>query len=285
MDILKALLSKAFILNFLAGMLILALIVFGLNSYLHTTTNHDESFEVPDLNGIVLDQVPNYLENGNLRYTVIDSSAFSKRFKSRAVLRQDPPPGAKVKHGRMIYLTINPSAYKKVALPKLIDRPHREAVAALKSAGFNLGQLKFQYGKYKAENIVLAIQYNGANVEEGAKLPKMSSIDLVIDYGATNTSIVPNLIGDSFQVASGKILNLSLNVGAVYYDDNDKKNRNNFFVYKQSPEFESDKKISKGRKITLWLTEDESKLPIIEDEALTAGGETQEGEQQNDLVD
>ena len=77
----------------IAVLLVLAISYFYV--YLPGVTNHGESITVPNLQGMKLDELPEFLASHDLRYTVYDS-AYSEEYPSLSVLQQLPKPGAKL---------------------------------------------------------------------------------------------------------------------------------------------------------------------------------------------
>jgi hypothetical protein len=61
--------------------------------YLPSTTNHGESITVPDLTGVQVEELEEYLTKHELRYAVNDSS-YSADHPALAVLRQFPHAGS-----------------------------------------------------------------------------------------------------------------------------------------------------------------------------------------------
>ncbi|HMI65228.1 MAG TPA: PASTA domain-containing protein, partial [Cyclobacteriaceae bacterium] len=102
----------------IAVLLVLAISYFYV--YLPGVTNHGESITVPNLQGMKLDELPDFLASHDLRYTVYDS-AYSEEYPSLSVLQQLPKPGAKVKEGRMIYVSINRVTPPTLPLPNLTE--------------------------------------------------------------------------------------------------------------------------------------------------------------------
>src|SRR5688572_3258226 len=74
--------------------------------YLPATTNHGETITVPDVVGMPMEKLEDYLDERSLRFYVHDSSYHSDQ-KPFVVLTQYPPKGSKVKEDRKIYVTLN----------------------------------------------------------------------------------------------------------------------------------------------------------------------------------
>ena len=181
MVFIRFLFSKFFLNQLLGAALMTVLIsaatLYGLRKYTH----HDEFMSVPDLAGVPLMLVPEVLTSQNLRYAILDSSKYNPNMPPLAVLEQTPKPGVLVKTERKIYLTINPSGYRKIKVPNVIQITKRNAESTLKAVGFEVG--KITYRNNIGKNMVLEIRYQGKTIEPGLELPKTTAIDLVLGNG------------------------------------------------------------------------------------------------------
>ena len=86
-----------------------------------------------------------------------------------------------LKKDRKIYLTLNPSGYRKISIPNIIQITLRNAESMLKAVGFNIG--KITYRNNIGKDMVLEIGYEGKRIVPGSVLPKTSKIDLVLGNG------------------------------------------------------------------------------------------------------
>ncbi len=165
------------------GLAILALVILGflILKFLKIWTNHGEYVVVPDLTKKTLTEVEFILEENNLRYEVLDSTDYDPKFPAFSVISQSPEAAEHVKENRKIYLTINPSGYRKVTIPKVIQITRRSAEATLKSVGLMVG--KITYVDNIGKDMVLELSHEGKKVEPGEQLIKMSKVDLVCGNG------------------------------------------------------------------------------------------------------
>lgn len=163
------------------AVLLLFIVIFGILKFLKVWTNHGEYVIVPDLTKMTLSEVKETLEKANLRYEVLDSTTYNPKFPKYSVISQAPEATERVKVDRKIYLTINPSGYRKVTVPKIIQTTRRSAEAMLKSVGLELG--KVTYVNDIGKNMVLEIKYKNEKINPGDMLPKTSKVDLVCGNG------------------------------------------------------------------------------------------------------
>lgn len=117
----------------------------------------------------------------NLRFAILDSSKYNPDMPPLAVLEQSPKAGNLVKDRRKIYLTVNPSGYRKIKIPNVIQITKRNAESTLKAVGFEVG--KITYRNNIGKDMVLEVRHNGKKIEPGVELPKTTTIDLVLGNG------------------------------------------------------------------------------------------------------
>ncbi len=184
--------------------------------YLPSATNHGESVTVPDLEGITIDQLNEFLTDRNLNYVITKDSGYSAKYPPKAVLKQVPLPNTKVKENRKIYLTLNAENPPLVKMPDLVDGSVKSAQLVLKSFGLTLGEIK--YVPDLAQNAVLQQFYEDDSIAPGVMIPKGSVIDLEAGDGLGNQEFdAPNLIGLDVESAKIAIVGSGLKVGDVLY--------------------------------------------------------------------
>ena len=181
MNFLRFLFSKSFFKQLVYIGLTSGVLFFVVSFGLKIITKHNSYFIVPDLEGIPITALPSLMVEENLRYEVIDSTRFVPSLPPLSVISHLPDAGSEVKENRKIYLTVNPSGYRKVTVPNLIQITKRNAESLLKSTGFQLGEYTYQDNIGK--DMVLEIQFQGKKIEPGVLLPKTSKIDLVLGNG------------------------------------------------------------------------------------------------------
>lgn len=185
--------------------------------YLPMTTNHGETITVPDVRGVKLTDLDDFLEVRNLRYEVTADSGFSVDVPPLAVLKQFPAPNSKVKENRKIYVSLNAEKPPLVRMPKLAGTSVKNAQLILKTYDLKLGQIR--YVPDLALNFILQQRVDGREVLEGERIPKGSLIDLVVGDGLGNQQLTsPNLIGLDEESAQFAIIGSGLKVGDILYD-------------------------------------------------------------------
>ncbi|PRX49645.1 PASTA domain-containing protein [Salegentibacter salegens] len=182
MGFFKFIFSKTFLIQLVIAAILIIVIAFLALKWLDYSTNQDQRIAVPDLSKQSLDVVDDQLAELDLRYEILDSANFNPDFPRYSVIEQVPEPGQFVKENRKIYLTLNPSGYRKIMIPDLIRRTRRQAEPTLRSLGFEIGDVS--YKPDIAADAVLELRHKGQKLEPGDELMKTSKIDLVLGDGS-----------------------------------------------------------------------------------------------------
>ncbi|NNK71052.1 MAG: PASTA domain-containing protein [Flavobacteriaceae bacterium] len=181
MSIVKFLASKVFFKQLALAVVAVAVFSFLMLKWLKISTNHGQFIEVPELKGKTLEVVEIELDDKDLNMVVQDSANYNPNYPRYSVIDQLPPAGSLVKENRKIYLTLNPSGYRKVAVPPVIRRTIRQARPTLEALGFEIGEITYADDIGKDE--VLALRHKGNRITPGSMLPKTSKIDLILGNG------------------------------------------------------------------------------------------------------
>jgi len=180
MNFIKFLISKAFLKNLLAAIILTIVIVLGFKLYLNFYTHHNEYHIVPDLHKKSFSEAKKILEGRKMHIQIIDTIAYNPNYPKYSIVEQDPHKNDKVKVGRKIYVKINNNAYENITIPNVLGKTKRQAKSLLSSSGFNIGKITTR--PYFAEVVLYAICQKDT-LKSGSKLPKTSTIDLIIGDG------------------------------------------------------------------------------------------------------
>ncbi|MCX7549276.1 PASTA domain-containing protein [Xanthomarina sp. F2636L] len=186
MSLIKFLKSKTFLKQIVLAFVAIFVLSFIMLKWLKATTNHGEFETVPELKGKSIQVANMELNENNLVMEILDSSNYNPDYPKFSVIEQDPSAGEKVKENRKIYLTLNPSGYRKVLVPELQERTFRQAKPTLEALGFEVGKLT--YIDNIAKDMVLDMSFQGEKIKPGDMLPKTSKIDLVLGNGTRPNS-------------------------------------------------------------------------------------------------
>ena len=181
MSIVKFLVSKTFLKQIALAVVALLVISFLLLKWLNISTNHGNFETVPDLTGKSMNVAEIELKQNKLVLQIQDSANYNPDYPKFSVIEQDPLPGAKVKENRKIYVTLNPSGYRKILVPDLKEKTFRQAKPTLEALGFAIGKLT--YVDNIGKDMVLKMEFKGKTLESGDMLPKTSKIDFVLGNG------------------------------------------------------------------------------------------------------
>lgn len=251
--------SKTFLANSVLAILFFAALIGVTQVVLRSCTHHGEAIEVPKLNGLSLNEAKIILKDAELDFRVIDSAEFNPDIPLGAVIEQYPAPGALVKSGRQILLTINPFTVHKIELPNIIDKTLRRAVYDLESKGFVVGERI--YKPDLARDVILAMKIGAAYAKPGEKYVRGTVINLIVGTGIGDERIaVPYLRWLTAREAKAKLIGLSLSSGLIIYDD-EVTDTLTALVYKQTPGPTREAVLPLGAIIDLWLTNDSTKIP------------------------
>lgn len=235
----------------IGGIVILASLAF-FYWYLPSTTNHGDSITVPDLRGITLDRLDEFVTSRDLRYEITEDSAYSTDYPKMSVVKQYPQVGEKVKRERKIYITLNQNTPPSIPMPDLVDVSVKNAQLILQSSGLILGDISYQPDL--AQNAVLEQWHQGRKINPGEPLIKGSKIDLVVGDGLGNQTFdVPEFIAMDLDEAEFYLIGIGLRLGSVIYTQVDSLPPGS--IVRQQPAFGETIRI--GDIVDLWVADDE----------------------------
>ncbi len=245
----------------LAISLVILLGVFYFYMYLPRITNHGESITVPNVEGLPIAKVEEFLASHDLRYEVNDS-AYSAEYPPLTVLKQFPAAGAKVKENRKIFVSINRRNPPTVKMPNLIDGSLTNAEAVLRGSELKRGKIQLVRGPFL--NVVQEMQVNGNKVVPGVLVPKGTVIDLVVMDGGSTKLPTPNVLGFGYEDAKFNILGSNLNVGDVKIVGVRDTTGLHPVILKQEPT--PGEIINVGDVVNLWIGEEGTEVPEADEE-------------------
>lgn len=227
---------------------------------LNMLTRHNKYHQVPDLAQMTVEQAEDAVRsNGRLKLEINDSLYFSN-FPPGVILSQNPEPGAEVKSGRRVFVTINSFRQKMVRIPYVTGVSLRQAKNNLEVAELEIEKLVYQSDM--ATNYVLETRYGDQVITPGSTLEaeKGSGITLVVGRNEEESmTIIPKVIGFPYKEARSRLWEVGLNVADAVFDDGDTPlARTNSRVYKQSPE--QGARVSLGTPVKLFLTSAPEKI-------------------------
>ena len=181
MNFIRFLFSRSFLKQIIFSLIIVLLASLITLKWLKSYTNHGTYVKVPNLLGLSATAADVALKKFDLASQIQDSSNYSPKYASGAVIGQEPLFGSKVKNGRKIYLILNPSNYKKVLVPSVVRKTFRQAKPALETLGFIIGEIK--YVDDLGKDVVVQLSHNNKVVKPGDLIRKASKIDIMVGNG------------------------------------------------------------------------------------------------------
>ena len=106
MSLVKFILSKSFLKQFLLALVAVVIICFLMLKWLKASTNHGEFETVPNLTGKSIEVAKIELEENNLVIQIQDSANYNPKYPKFSVIEQDPLAGEKVKENRKKYISL-----------------------------------------------------------------------------------------------------------------------------------------------------------------------------------
>lgn len=246
----------------LLGIGILALLALLFFTFLRLFTGHGSYVAVPEFSSLSIQQAKELANSKRLRLEITDSVYIVTR-KPGTIVDQNPKSDTRVKPNRKIFVTSNAINPILEEMPNVVGLTLRQAKSVLQLQGFKLGRLTFVADI--AVNNVLEQQYAKENIEPGEKIPRGSEITLVLGKGLYNeTTILPRVIGMTLSEARNLLHEASLNLGRFTFDDTvlDHSDSLAARVYSQYPNPATMVNIGYGAIVDLWLTLNESRIPV-----------------------
>ncbi len=205
----------------------LYLVVFASLSFV---TQHGAEVKVISVKGRLYDDALKTLKARG--FTVEVDSSYEPQKRRFEVLAQQPLPGAIVKEGRTIFLTVNRASPPETPMPNLVNLSFRSAAMILKSNRLVLGDTVSRPDI--ARGAVLEQLFGGKPIAAGTMLPQGSKISLVIGDGLGQTEFsVPDVIGMSYY--EGRELLSASGLYSVPVFDFDVRDSASALIYNQSP--------------------------------------------------
>lgn len=148
--------------------------------WIKSYTLHGQYISVPDVSGMYEEEAGQALAAAGLKYEVTDYK-YDKMVVEGGVIEQKPKPGAFVKDGRKVYLTLNTGREPMRAVPDVADNSSlRAAESRLQAAGFKLTRTVYVDGDL---DWVYEIRYQGEAIEAGTEIPEGSVLTIVAGNG------------------------------------------------------------------------------------------------------
>jgi len=166
--------------NLLTMFIVAIILIIVTFRWMESYTLHGQYITVPDVTGMFEEEARQALSVSGLKYEISDYK-FDKAMVEGGVIEQKPKPGAFVKQGRKIYLTLNSGKEPLRAVPDVADNSSlRAAESKLRAAGFKLTETEYVDGD---QDWVYEIKYLGEEIKAGTEIPEGSTLTIVAGNG------------------------------------------------------------------------------------------------------
>lgn len=165
-----------FVYMFVALWIICTIAMFFLDAWTH----HGDQVQVPSVKGMGYNEATATLRSQDFTVEITDS-IFDSTMKPGTVVEQSPTPGANVKPGRTVYLTVVAFTPKMVTVPYYLNTSLRQGKSMFEGIGIKSIQIREVPSEYK--DLVLGAKYNGLPLNPGMRIPVSASIILEVGQG------------------------------------------------------------------------------------------------------
>lgn len=215
-------------------------------------TKHGQSITVPNLKGASIHELEAALEARHLRYQLNKEVVYLPQYPPSVVLEQYPKPGAHVKEGRRIYITLNAIQAPQVTMPNLVDGSVRHAHLTLKNRGLCYNTITYVVDI--AQNAVLEQHYQGQPIAPGTPIPQGSKIDLIVGAGLSKQlARIPDVQGMTLDEAELVLLDAGVRPGKTSYETTLTASAGT--VLRQYPL--GGYRVSLGSPVSLWVAQEQ----------------------------
>ncbi|MDE7142526.1 MAG: PASTA domain-containing protein [Muribaculaceae bacterium] len=148
--------------------------------FLDYWTFHGQERPVPDVKGQQAGTAISNINHLGLKGVVADS-IFDSYSRPGTVVEQLPVPGARIKTGGSVYLTIVAYSPKLVTVPDFYNVSVRQARSMF--TGIGITQLREVPVLSEYAGLVLGAKFNGVELQPGARIPVSSVVTLEVGTG------------------------------------------------------------------------------------------------------
>lgn len=210
--------AKTLLRNIVLAVSLLIIVLFVANIMLGIVTRHGQNKDVPNFIGSHISEAHLMADKGQLEI-IVNDSLYVPLYPGGVVLEQRPSAGKdKVKSGRKIYVTINASRQRSVAVPYVAGYSLRQAKSNLMTAGLEIDRLV--YVEDLANNYVISQELHGVAITPDSTVmaPIGSKVTLIVGGSKSRTEVMPDLTGMSLREVKNTLWDMGLNLGSVEFD-------------------------------------------------------------------
>jgi serine/threonine-protein kinase len=166
-----------------------------------------KTVEVPDIKGKTTAEAKTTLEKLDLVLEV-EKEVYNADVAAGLIITQNPESGKELQNGKTVKVTVS-KGVKTGTIPSVIGMSEADAVKAIETANFVVGEIKREYNSNYNANIVFQMNPNGATTaNEGTK------VTIYVSKGE-DLITVPSVVGQTEADAKSTIKNAGLTVGTI----------------------------------------------------------------------
>lgn len=168
--------------NVILMILSIVLVMWLLMLFIDLWTHHGENSTVPDIKGMSYDKAVETLRDADLDVVVMDSVDNDGTRQGGTIVEVVPKPGAVVKRGREVYVTIIAYSPHKVTIPEPMSGNDLTSVQLmLGNLGFNPANINVM--RVPSDNsAVISVYADGRVIDMGSTVPVNARIQIEVGY-------------------------------------------------------------------------------------------------------
>ncbi|MCI0705888.1 MAG: PASTA domain-containing protein [Ignavibacteriae bacterium] len=191
------------------------LIFFVVDSYIMPRyVQQGKTTKVPNVLGLPLENAIQILADSGLIGKKAEERQ-DRQYPVGSVASQTPMPGAEVKFGRGVYLTIS-GGEPLAAVPSLRGRSVRDATFALERAGLRIGPIQYEISSDFPANTIIEQQ-----IPESTMVALGTKVSVKVSQGGPKEQVVvPDVVRQPLTEGERRLLQAGLRIGNVVYQAN-----------------------------------------------------------------
>jgi beta-lactam-binding protein with PASTA domain len=213
-----------------------------------------KTIKVPNVVGLSVEEAIKLLADSGL-VGKKSEERLDKQYPIGTIALQNPPPGANVKYGRGVYLTVS-GGEPRVLVPSLRGRSLRDAAFALERVGLSLGMIRYEPSSAFPANTIMEQE-----IPDSTSVVSGTSINVVVSQGPSKEFVpVPSVVTKALTDGERLLLQAGLTIGKVVYQSNSDLLPNT--IIEQLPR--AGEMVPAGQPVDLVVTRKDDKRQLIE---------------------
>ena len=168
------------LMNLLYIILTGSLLIWMLLWFLDFWTFHGEERVVPDVKGQTYESAAGNVDISGLN-AIISDSVFDSYSRPGTVVEQTPIPGARIKKGGNVYLTVVAFSPKLITVPDFYNVSARQARSMFE--GIGIKEIREVPVTSEYAGLVLGAKFNGVALQPGARIPISAVVTIEVGTG------------------------------------------------------------------------------------------------------